>query len=81
VNFLRQLLIGFFGISWKTTLCGLAEAGAIQALTYALNTEYHNPRVFWSGMGLSVIAAVRGRLSKDHDVTNAVPAFDSRPVK
>jgi hypothetical protein len=56
---MKQFFLVLLGPSWKSTLAGLGEAIAVQALTYTLNTQYHDPRVFWSGMGLSLLTLIR----------------------
>jgi hypothetical protein len=71
MNTITKFLVATLGASWRTTLCAVGEAIAIQALTYALNTQYQDPRVFWSGMGLSVMAVIRGWFTKDKYVSNS----------
>jgi len=71
MNAITKLLVATLGASWRSTLAAIGEAVAIQALTYAINTEYQNPRIFWSGMGLSVMAVIRGWFTKDKNVSNA----------
>jgi hypothetical protein len=78
---MKQFFLVLLGPSWKSTLAGLGEAIAVQALTYTLNTQYHDPRVFWSGMGLSLLTLIRGRLTKDFNVSNSpTPMAVSQPV-
>ncbi len=79
---MKDFFLNLLGPSWKSSLMGLSEAVAVQALTYTLNTQYHDPRVFWSGLGLSVLTIIRGRLTKDANVSNAPnPIPVAQPVK
>ena len=68
---MKQVLIFLLGASWRTTLVGLVEATALQGLTYAINTEFKDPKIFWCGMGMSIITVIRGRLTKDAEVSNS----------
>jgi hypothetical protein len=78
---MKQFFLVLLGPSWKSSLMGVGEAVAVQALTYTLNTQYHDPRVFWSGMGLSILTIIRGRLTKDWNVSNSpVPMATSQVV-
>jgi hypothetical protein len=78
---MKQFFLILLGPSWKMSLMGLGEAIAVQALTYMLNTHYDDPRVFWAGMGLSILTIIRGRLAKDANMSNSpTPLAVAQPV-
>jgi hypothetical protein len=78
---MKQFFLVLLGPSWKMSLLGFGEAIGVQALTYTLNTQYNDPRVFWAGMGLSIVTIIRGRLAKDSNMSNSpTPMAVSQPV-
>lgn len=72
---MKQFLIAVLGTSWKSTLTGFAEAVFVQVLdyvaTHAMGDSPQSRQLFFGGLGLSVCMLVRGRISKDANVSNS----------
>ena len=60
---MKQITVNLPDVSfknWKTTLIGIAEAGAMGMFDYLLNGAFT-----WQGCGLAALMAIKGYLSMD----------------